>query len=148
MAKINRSTTVDCPPERVFDVLSNVERLTEFCSMTLDVRNGPGRAVQVGDRFDQVIKVLGKKLETEWEVVEVVEPSLLRFKGAAAAGASANLVERLTPDGSGTHVELDVDYDLPLGFLGDAVDALFLQGKNEEQAEEILASLKSLCERP
>ena len=147
MAKINRSTIVDCPPEKVFSVLADVDRLAEFSSMTVAVRNGPGRPVQSGDRFEQVVKILGKELETEWEAVEIVEPTLLRFRGSAAAGASATLVERLTAEGGGTRVELDVDYDLPLGILGDAVDALFLERKNEEQAEEILARLKDLCER-
>ena len=146
MGHITRSTSVACPPERVFEVLANVERLPEFSAMTVDVRNGPGRPVQAGDRFDQVVKILGKELESEWRVVEVQPPSLLRFEGTATAGATATLTERLTPDGDGTRVELDVDYDLPLGVLGDAVDAVFLHSKNEEQAEEILSKLKGLCE--
>ncbi|MDQ1445384.1 MAG: Polyketide cyclase / dehydrase and lipid transport [Acidimicrobiaceae bacterium] len=146
MGKINRSTVVGCPPDRVFAVLSQVERLADFSSMTVDIRNGPGRPVEVGDRFEQVVKVLGKELDTEWEVVEVQAPSLLRFEGTASAGARATLVERLTAEGTGTRVELDVDYDLPLGILGDAVDAVYLQSKNEEQAEEILGKLKALCE--
>ncbi|MDQ1439671.1 MAG: Polyketide cyclase / dehydrase and lipid transport [Acidimicrobiaceae bacterium] len=146
MGKINRSTVVGCPPDRVFAVLSQVERLADFSSMTVDIRNGPGRPVQVGDHFEQVVKVLGKELDTEWEVVEVQAHSLLRFEGTASAGARATLVERLTAEGTGTRVELDVDYDLPLGILGDAVDAVYLQSKNEEQAEEILGKLKALCE--
>ena len=146
MGHINRSTSVACPPEQVFAVLADVERLPEFSAMTVDIRNGPGRPVQVGDRFDQVVRILGKELESEWRVVEVQEPSLLRFEGTATAGANATLVERLTPDGDGTRVELDVEYDLPLGILGDAVDAVFLHSKNEEQAEEILSKLKALCE--
>ena len=146
MGHINRSTSVSCPPERVFAVLADVERLPEFSAMTVDIRNGPGRPVRAGDRFDQVVKVLGKELESEWRVTEVDEPALLRFEGTATGGARAALTERLTPEGSGTRVELDVDYDLPLGILGDAVDAVFLHSKNEEQADEILSKLKALCE--
>ena len=146
MGHINRSTSVSCPPQSVFAVLADVERLPEFSAMTVDIRNGPGRPVQAGDRFDQVVKILGKELESEWRVVEVQEPSLLRFEGTATAGASATLFERLTPEGDGTRVELDVEYDLPLGILGDAVDAVFLHSKNEEQADEILSKLKALCE--
>ncbi len=146
MGTIARSTTIDCPPAEVFAVLANVERLPEFSDMTVAVRGGPGRDLQAGDRFEQVVKLLGQALETEGEVAEVTAPSLLRFEGKATAGATATLVERLTPAGSGTHVELEVDYDLPLGILGDAVDAVYLHGKNEEQADQILARLKALCE--
>jgi ligand-binding SRPBCC domain-containing protein len=146
MGHLTRSTTVTCPPERVFEVLSNVDRLSEFSEMTVAIRNSPGRPLQTGDRFEQVVKVLGKELESEWTVLEVQAPSLLRLEGSAPAGARATLIERLTPDGGGTHVELDVDYDMPLGVLGDAIDAVYLHSKNEEQADEILGKLKALCE--
>lgn len=146
MGSINRSTHVKCPPERVFAVLADVDRLTEFSSMTVAIRNGPGRPVRQGDRFDQVVKVLGKELESEWQVVEVTPPSHLKFEGTGPGGARATLVESIQAEGDGTRVTLDVDYDLPLGLLGDAVDALYLQSKNEEQAEEILERLRRLCE--
>jgi ribosome-associated toxin RatA of RatAB toxin-antitoxin module len=146
MGRINRSTVVNCSPDRVFAVLAEVERLPEFSEMTVDVRNGPRRPVQPGDSFDQVVKVLGKELETSWRVIDVDEPSVLRFEGTATAGATATLEERLTPEGTGTRVELDVDYDLPLGILGDAVDAVYLHSKSEEQADEILTKLKAICE--
>jgi hypothetical protein len=131
----------------VFAVLAEVERLPEFSEMTVDVR-GPGRPIVEGDTFEQVVQVLGKELDTSWTVVEVRQRSLLRFEGTGPAGARATLTERLTPDGDGTLVELEVDYDLPLGLLGDAVDAVYLHTKNETQAEAILAKLKVLCEGP
>jgi ligand-binding SRPBCC domain-containing protein len=146
MGHINRSTIVACPPQAVFDVLSDVDRLGEFSEMTVEIRNSPGRAVRAGDRFEQVVKVLGKELESDWNVVEVNEPSLLRFEGSAPGGAAATLVERLAPEGEGTRVELDVEYEMPLGILGDAIDAVYLHKKHEEKAEEILAKLQALCE--
>jgi len=50
MANFVRDIVVACPPDHVFDVLSNVERLPEFSEMTVAVRNGPGRAVQTATR--------------------------------------------------------------------------------------------------
>src|SRR5690606_14234267 len=70
MSSRTRSTTVACPPERVFAILAEVERLPEFSGMTVAVRNGPGRPIQAGDIFDQVVTVLGKELESEWRAVE------------------------------------------------------------------------------
>ena len=146
MGKLERSIVVACPPPRVFDVLADVEQLVEFSGMTIEVRKGPGRPLQTGDRFEQVVKILGKELDSEWQAVEVVSPSLLRFEGTAPAGASATLVERITPEGDGSRVELVVDYEMPLGILGDAIDAVYLHSKHEEQAEEILSALKARCE--
>lgn len=143
---LTRSTVVSCPPERVYGVLADVERLPEFSDMTVAVHNGPGRPVQVGDRFEQVVKLLGRDLESEWHVRALQPPTLLRFEGSAPPGVRATLVERLNPEGDGTRVELDIDYTLPLGILGRVVDAVYLRRKNEQQADEILAKLKSLCE--
>lgn len=113
--------------------------------MTVDVK-GPGRPLRKGDSFEQVVKVLGKELETTWTLVEVEPDSMLTFEGTGPGGARATLIERLTVEGTGTRVEMDVEYDLPLGVLGDAVDAVYLHAENEEQAEEILARLKAICE--
>jgi hypothetical protein len=146
MGHLNRTTVVACDPQVVFGVLSDVDRLPEFSEMTVGIRNSPGRALRAGDRFEQVVRVLGKELESEWQVVAVEEPSLLHLVGTAPAGAKATLIERLSAEGQGTRVELDVEYDMPLGILGDAVDAVYLHSKNEEQADEILAKLKALCE--
>ena len=145
MGHINRQTVVDCPPHHVFSVLEEVERLSEFSDMTVDVK-GPGRPLRRGDTFEQVVKVLGKQLETTWTLVEVEPDSMLKFEGAGVGGARATLIERVTLEGLGTRVEMDVEYDLPLGILGDAVDAVYLHSKHEEQAEEILAKLKTICE--
>jgi hypothetical protein len=57
VAKIEREIVVSCSPDHVFDVVSNIERLPEFSEMTVAVKNGPGRAVRTGDRFEQVVKV-------------------------------------------------------------------------------------------
>jgi hypothetical protein len=145
MGRIDRSTLVECRPHHVFGVLGEVERLTVFSGWTVEVM-GPGRPPRADDTFEQIIKILGKELETTWTLVDVEPDSLLRFEGAGVGGARATLIARLTVDGAGTRVEMDVDDDLPLGILGDAVDAVCLHSKHEEQAEEIRATLKAICE--
>ncbi|MFP5326157.1 MAG: SRPBCC family protein [Acidimicrobiia bacterium] len=147
MGHIVRETTVSCPPAKVFEVLSHINRLPEFSEMTVDVK-GPDRPLAVGDRFEQTVKVLGRELATEWEVVEVQAPSLLRVEGRSANNGSASLTDRVTPTPEGgSRVELEVDYDLPLGFLGEIADKLVVERKNEEEAETILRRLKELCEK-
>lgn len=146
MGHIVRNTTVSCPPERVFDVLAHINRLPEFSEMTVDVK-GPDGPLQVGDRFEQTVKVAGKELSTDWEVVEVNVPSLIRVEGRSAHNGRATLTDRVLPsDDGGSYVEIEVDYDLPLGLLGDIADKLVVERKNEKEAEGILARLKELCE--
>jgi len=146
MTNILRDIKVDCPPEHVFDVLSNVERLPEFSDMTVRVENAPGRPVEIGDRFDQVVRVAGIEIDTEWAVTEVVTGSRLRVEGRSKSNGTASLTETFTPDRSGCRVQLEVDYDPPLGLLGEIADKLVFEKKHEDEAEQILTRLKALCE--
>ena len=146
MTKIVREVTIACPPEHVFGVLSEVERLGEFSHMTVEVRNGPGRPVQVGDTFEQTAKIFGIDLDTEWTFTEVQPNSLIKVEGRSKGNGRASMTERLTAQGAGCHVQLDVDYDPPLGILGDVADKLVFEKRHEDDAEQLLASLKTLCE--
>ena len=146
VTEIAREVIVSCPPSRVFALLSDVERLPELTEMTVAVRKGPGRPLQQGDRFEQVVKVLGIELDTEWEVTEVVADSLLRVEGRSKSNGRASLTERLSAEGDGCLVRLEVDYDPPLGLLGEIADKVVFERRHEEEAEHILGRLKELCE--
>ena len=146
MTTIVREVIVSCPPSHVFNALANVERLPEFSDMTVEVKKGPGRAVQVGDTFDQVVKVLGRELDTEWEVTEVTPDSLLRVEGRSKSNGRASLTETLTPEGGGTRVRFEVDYDPPWGLLGEIADKVIFEKRHEDEAESLLERLKHLCE--
>lgn len=146
MTTISRDTVVQCPPSRVFAVLADLERLTEFSDMTVAVRNGPKHPVQVGDTFEQVVKVLGIEIDTKWEVVEVVADRLIRFEGHSDGDGRASLTHRVDPDGTGSRVTFEVEYDPPLGILGDIADKLVFERKHEHEAEQLLSRLRQLCE--
>lgn len=146
MTNIVREVVVACPPAEVFDVLSNIERLPEFSHVSVEVRKGPGRPVQVGDTFEQVIKVLGVHLDTEWEVTEVQPDSLLRVEGRSKSNGQASLTQTLTAEGEGCRVRMEVDYDPPLGIIGEIADKVVFERRHEDDAEELLGALKALCE--
>jgi len=146
VTSIRRQISIACPPTKVFEVLADVERLAEFSHMTVGIANGPGRAVQVGDRFDQVVKVLHLELDTEWEVTDVVADERIRVEGRSKANGSASVTQHIAPQGDGSLVTFDVEYDPPFGILGDIADKAVFEKRHEHDAEQILASLKALCE--
>lgn len=146
MANIAREVSIDCPPSDVYALLSEVERLSEFSDMTVAVKNGPGRPLRVGDRFDQVIKLLGVEIDSEWEVIEMVQDSAIRLEGRSKANGRATLTHHVSPNGTGCVVRLEVDYDPPFGILGEIADKIVFEQKNEEDVEHILERLRALCE--
>ena len=146
MTSIHRQIHISCPPAKVFEVLADVERLAEFSHMTVGVSNGPGRLLAVGDRFDQVVKVLHIELETEWEVTEVVVNETIRVEGRSKANGSASITEHIVAEGDGSLVTFDIEYEPPFGILGDIADKALFEKRHEQDAEQILSSLKTLCE--
>lgn len=148
MTSIKRDITINCPSDQVFAVLADVDRLPEFSDMTVAVENAPGRPLQVGDHFDQIIKILGIEIDTEWEVTEIEADTRIRIEGRTKSNGKASLTEHVAADGHGCKVTFDVEYDPPLGLLGDIADKVLFERSHEEQAEQILSRLKALCEAP
>ena len=141
-----RDTVVACPPERAFELLCDLERLPELSHLTVAVRHGPGRAIVTGDRFEQVVKLFGVELDTEWVATEVVPGRSIRWEGIAPGKAKVTMVQRVEPVGGGARVSLEVDYDVPLGVLGEMFDKALLERRHERDAEQILDTLRAMCE--
>lgn len=146
MTHIAREITIDAAPSEVFAVLRDLDRLPQLSEMTVEVRNGPGRPIETGDRFDQIVSVAGVEIDSEWEVTEMAADSLLRVEGRSKSNGKASMTERVTPAGSSSRVELEVDYDPPFGLLGDIADKVVFERRHEDEAEQILNRLKALCE--
>ena len=61
-------------------------------------------------------------------------------------GTGIREVRRVSDQGDGSRVTLDVDYDPPLGILGDIADKLVFERRHEREAEQLLSRLRNLCE--
>lgn len=148
MTTITRDITIASTPTTVFAVLSDLEQLPALSEMTSEVKNTPGRPLQTGDHFDQIVQVAGIDIDSEWEVTEVVTDRLITVEGRSKSNGRASMSERLVPDGDGCRVTLEVDYDPPFGLLGDIADKVVFERRHKDEAEQILVRLKSLREAP
>jgi hypothetical protein len=101
----------------------------------------------IGDHFKQVVKVLHVELDTEWEVTELVEDERIRVEGRSKANGSATITQDIAPMSDGSLVTFEIDYDPPFGILGDIADRAVFEKRHEQDAEQILSGLKTLCER-
>jgi uncharacterized membrane protein len=129
----------------VFDQLANWRELTSWSTIT-GAHTGPDRCSAVGDEFDQKIRVAGVELDSHWRVTEHEPPSVVAYEATGPGGSWMRMRQRVTPTGAGSRVELEVDYDLPGGVLGDIVDKLYVERRNEREAEHSLHNLKELVE--
>jgi uncharacterized protein YndB with AHSA1/START domain len=145
VTRIERSIEIDAPPKRVFEALAHWDGLAQWSTVT-DSHQGPERCTGVGDEFEQTIRVAGIGLETQWEVTRYEPPSTIAYRATGPGGSRMDMRQTVTPAPAGSRLELDIDYDLPGGVLGDVVDRLYVERRNEREAEHTLQNLKDYLE--
>lgn len=146
MARIERSIEINRPAEEVFEYLTDLDRLSDWATSVVDTMDVPPKPLQAGQRFRQKIRVAGLPLDIECEVTAVDPPRSVEYRADAPGDGWAVMKQRVFPDGDHARVEVELDYDLPGGFLGEAVDRVYAERRNEREAEHSLANLKDLLE--
>ncbi len=146
MTQIERQIDIDRSPQEVFDVLADLDRLPDWATTVVENHDTPDKPLEVGQTFGQTIRLAGRNIRTEWEVIDVERPRHLAYRATGPAGATLEMHQRVEPDGEASRVELELDYELPGGALGDAVDRIYVERRNEREAEHSLHNLKDLLE--
>jgi uncharacterized protein YndB with AHSA1/START domain len=146
MAHIRRQIDVAASPDAIFALLTDLDRLPEWATIVVDSRDVSAQPLTAGCTFRQTIRVMGRELDTEWRVTELEPGRRLTYDATAAMGGHLAMTQTITPRDGGSTVQLEVDYDLPGGFLGDLLDAAGVEAHNEREAERSLQNLKELLD--
>lgn len=140
--------TVDfaVPPEDVWAVLIDLDRLPEWVAEHRAFPDGAPASLREGTTYNQTLEAAAaQEVDIEWTVVEYDEPRALAFDGSGPAGSSATLRYELEPVGDGTRMVYATSFDLPGGVLGSV--AAKAAAPDADDAEATLARLKELVER-
>ena len=127
MGRIHHEYHIDAPPELAWAVGRDPTRMPEWNTTTVSVKDVSGPLDREGATYTTVSKIAGRPLEVQWQVERVEPGRLAEVTASAPKGGSAHLVVRYEPDGSGTKLITDLDYELPMGFLGNVADKLFAE---------------------
>ena len=114
-------------------------------STITESHTGPD-VLELDQEFEQTIRVGGVKLATEWRCVELKAPHAVAYDATGPRGARLHMRQTVAPTSDGCRLELNIDYDLPGGVLGEVVDRLYVKRRNEHEAEHSLRNLKDLSE--
>lgn len=146
MTRVERSIEIDAPPERVFELLTDLDRLEEWATIAGDSETLPDKPLRQGATWKHKVKVAGVELEGDWSVVAIDPPRLVQYEATRGGGGWLKMRQSVAPAGAGSRVELEVEYELPWGVLGEAVDKLIVERGNEREADESLQNLKDILE--
>lgn len=138
MPNVQRSTVVNAPAEKVYALLTDPSRYAEFGA-------GLKQIEQEGNGFKATYSAMGQQFPITFQIVDSAAPNRLRADFSGGLNGSWNWA--LSPDGNGTRIDLDLDYQVPESLQNQITYSLMLQRANEKNSERTLESLKSIAER-
>ncbi len=146
MARIERHIEIDREPKEVFDVITDLDRLPAWATIVVETHDVPETPLRNGTTFRQTIRVAGRTLESEWRVAELEPSRHVAYEATAPGGGQLAMKQTVVPTDGGCRVELELDYELPGGVLGELANRAYLERRNEREAEHSLHNLKDLLE--
>lgn len=142
MTTLKKSIVVNAPIEKVFDYLNDPVSTLEYWPSMVDVRDIQ-KLPNGGNKFRWTYKMAGIRLEGTSEDAEIILNRKLVSK--STGGIDSVFIWTLQPDGSGTRVEVSIDYKIPIPVIGKLAEAVIVK-INDQESTTILANLKTLLE--
>ncbi len=141
MAKVERSITINIRVEKVYSYLRYVENQLEWLPSVTGIQDVQGHGV--GQRFRWTYKMMGVAVNGAGEVVEDIINQRCVVK--TTGGILSTWTWTFKPEDFKTHLNLAVDYTIPVPVLG-KVGEWLVSRQNEREADLAMANLKERLE--
>jgi uncharacterized protein YndB with AHSA1/START domain len=145
MIAIRKSADVNTSPEQVFTLLTDLDRLPEWSTVTVATHDAPSGELRQGDTFRQTLRVVGKQIDAQWTVTELDRPRHVAYEATGPAGAWLRMAQTVESSSEGSRVSVEIDYELPGGAIGGVASSL-MERRNEREVEHSLHNLADLAE--
>jgi uncharacterized membrane protein len=145
MTQIRKTIEVDAPQEDVFTLLTDLDQLPDWSTITVATHDAPAQPISKGDTFRQSLRVVGRQLDTDWTVTELDRPRHVAYEAKGPAGARLRMAQTVESADNGCRVSFEVDYELPGGAVGGLASPL-IERRNEREVEHSLQNLKEIVE--
>ena len=144
--KVQRTTEIAAPPERVYEVVMDPRHLEDWVSIHESLINAPNGELKRGSELTQCLKLAGRKFDVRWKVVEDDCPNRVVWEGQGPVHSHARVIYEFEPNGDGgTRFSYMNEYDLPGGPLG-RLAGRSVSGVARKEADRSLQRLKKLIE--
>jgi uncharacterized membrane protein len=146
MGHVHHEYHIDAPPDVAWALGRDPDRIPEWNTTTVSVKDVSGPLDRQGATYTTVSKIAGRPLEIQWRVERVDPGRLAEITASAPRGGTGRVTVRYEPEGSGTKLAMDLDYELPMGFLGDVADKLFAERAMVRDVHHSGENFKALVE--
>ena len=142
--KVEHAVFINVPVEETFVYMSNLENLADWAGAVISARKISSEETLVGTTVRCTIRILGRWLDSTYEIVECVPGRYLSFKSITSVAPSL-ICYRFEPlKSGGTNVSVEEIIHFTGGFLGFA-ETLITRLINRQIAND-LQTLKDLLE--
>jgi carbon monoxide dehydrogenase subunit G len=143
--KVERTIEIAAPPERVYEVVMDPNRLEDWVTIHDHLEQAPDGSLEQGSELVQCLRLAGRKFNVQWEVVENEACRRVVWDGKGPVHSHARVVYGFEPNGEGTRFSYSNEYDLPGGVLGRMAGGAVRRITSKE-VDATLKRLKKLLE--
>ena len=116
--KVEREIDIGAPPEAVYAVLMDADRLEDWVTIHEALLDSPDGPLEKGSKLTQRLRLAGRCFTVRWTVVENERARRVVWEGRGPMRSKASAIYELAPDADGTHFSYTNEYNLPGGPLG------------------------------
>jgi uncharacterized protein YndB with AHSA1/START domain len=147
VSEVSTGVEIAAPPERVWELVMDPQRLEEWVTTHSSLADGAPATLGEGDSFAQVLKLSGAKFTVRWTVEDCDAPRSVRWAGEGPGGSRASVRYTLEPlDGDRTRFGYHNRFEFPGGALGRLAGRAVGDRVSRRESERSLENLKSLLE--
>jgi uncharacterized membrane protein len=146
MPLVEQSIDIGAPVEAVFNLVADQpERQPEWWPPIDETERVTPPPTQVGSVSSYSYNMMGVKIRGEHEVKEMRRNDYLRVQTISGIDSTFEFIFQPAP--IGTRLTIRVDYKLPGSIIGQLLNKLVIEQKNESDLVEGLKNLKGILER-
>ena len=142
--EVRESIELPAPPEEVFDLLLDVDRLGDWVAAHRAIVEDPEGPLAEGSTFIQKLRLAGVSFKVGWEVTRLERPRLVEWRGNGPGGSDARVCYSLAANGGGTRFDYVNEFRLPGGRLAQVAGRAVGEGRARHEARESLERLQRL----
>lgn len=147
MTLVRTAIDIAAPPERVWEVVVDPNRLGDWVTIHRSVSDVPPLPLRRGAQFEQTLHLRGAPLHVHWTIDDLDPPRRAVWSGRGPAHSRAEIVYELTRTDEGTRFEYTNEFKPPGGPLGAVAGRVLVGGLSHREAERTLQRLKRLLEQ-
>jgi uncharacterized protein YndB with AHSA1/START domain len=124
MGQIEKTVEFDAAPEKVWGVVSDPSRFSEWLGMHQSWKGDVPDEFEKGTQVTAVVSLLNMPNTITWTVAEYEPPKLVKLTGTGMAGVKVAITLGVEPSGTGSAMSITAEFEgqMIVGAIGAAVE--------------------------